>query len=170
MLVKILKSLIIFVVLLGCLALAIHIKFIHSTHLSYLSKPNTFTGKAVYLWYETCPDVEESYYPNSVFGAVVAGREMFGDQFEVIIDILLKCKHDIDMYDSIGLTPLHAAILIGDLASVGILISKGSNKKVATKGEASEKYGELTALEFAETFRGKSELHDSIFEYLAELP
>ena len=82
----------------------------------------------------------------------------------------MKCKHNIDAYDSLGFTALHPAILNGDLIAAKFLITKGAKKQAPIKGKVYNKYRGLTAHQFAKTLRRRSELHESIFEYLDELP
>ena len=146
--------------------LVVNIRFVFQTHISYLAEPETWTGKIVKAWYETCPHTEDSYHPNSPIGVVIAGREMFGDQFESTLDTLLACNHKLDSKDSIGLTPLHSAIIIGDLESVKVLIEKGANREILLSGKVSEKYGQLTALGLAQALDDKP----SIVKYLESLP
>jgi hypothetical protein len=137
-------------------------------HIHYISQKNSLRGYMSEMWLKTCPKIsQESVEPNSAFGIVVAGREMLDDKFDFVMNILNECGHDINQRDSIGLTPLHSAILFSDLIAIQTVISLGANTKLMVAGNAAEKYGEIGYFEYAKKL-GKTE--PEIIGYLSKLP
>ena len=137
-------------------------------HIHYISQKNSIAGNLSELWLQTCPEVsDEAVEPNSIFGVVVAGREMLNEKFEPVMNTLIECGHDINKRDSIGLTPLHAAILYSDLIAVKSVLSFGANKELLLFGAVANKYGKLGFIEYAKILKTTD---PEIIGYLVKLP
>lgn len=137
-------------------------------HLHYIGQKDTMLSSLSELWLESCPDIpEDNAEPNSLLGAVVAGREILDSKFDYVLSTMVNCGADIEKRDTIGFTPLHAAILYSDPIAVKKLLELGANKKAKLSLEAAEKYGAINAVEFASQAKNPNQI---ILEYLAKLP
>ena len=135
-------------------------------HLHYIGKKNAIKGTLSELWLESCPDIPENdAEPNSLLGAVVAGREILDTKFHYVLSTMINCGANIDERDSIGFTPLHGAILYSDPIAVKKLLEFGANKDAKLSHDAAKKYGEVTSLEFASQAKNPNQ---TILDYLAK--
>ena len=135
-------------------------------HLHYIGQKGTIKGSLSELWLESCPDIPENdAEPNSLLGAVVAGREILNTKFHYVLSTMVNCGADIEQRDSIGFTALHAAILYSDPIAVKKLLDLGASKDTKLSHDAAKKYGSINSLSFATLSKNPNQ---EILEYLAK--
>jgi ankyrin repeat protein len=166
--VKKLIIIVMFPLMLLSFAVYFYLKQEFTYHLHYIAQENSVLGTVSELWLESCPSIRaDDAEPNSLLGAVVAGREILNSKFSTVLKIMIRCGADIEQRDSIGFTPLHAAILYSDPIAVNELLKLGANKKSKLINEAAKKYGAVDAIQFASQVQRSNE---TIIKYLVKLP
>lgn len=165
---KKLTIIVMFPLMLLSFAVYFYLKQEFTYHLHYISQENSVLGTVSELWLESCPNIpDDDAEPNSLLGVVVAGREILNSKFSTVLKIMVSCGADIEQRDSIGFTPLHAAILYSDPIAVNELLKLGANKKSKLTNEAAKKYGAVDSIQFASQVQRPNE---TILKYLVKLP
>lgn len=138
-------------------------------HLTHIADNGPAAKKSI-QWLQSCPTITpEETGPNSVIGSIIALEEMLSNQFDFVLTTLIHCGYDINEKDTIGLTPLHAAILYNNLKAVDVLIKLGADRELKLSDRAAEKTGELNALEFAK-YLNKNRNNSLIINHLSQPP